>query len=135
MGLGCPWIGKKFWPNKGQVYEVEGFSHWGGEVLKTDVFIVPIDNGKYLIGSTYEREFEHTEPDEDGWKAITKDLNPEFLAKLKVTKAWAGLRPTNQERRPFIDKLDENLFAINGLGTKGVSLAPFAARNLMERFF
>jgi len=135
LGLGCPWIGKDFWPNKGQVYEVEGFPYWGDQVLKTDVYIVPREKGKYLIGSTYEREFENTEPDKAGWDAIIKDLNPEFLKGLKVTKSWAGLRPTNQERRPFIYKLDEHLFAINGLGTKGVSLSPFAASTLMEKFF
>ena len=135
LGLSCPWIGSDFWPNKGQVFEVEGFPKWGDEVLKTDVFIVPLQNGKYLIGSTYEREFEHLEPDQEGWLAISKDVNPEFLVELKIIRSWAGLRPTNQERRPVISKLADHLFAINGLGTKGVSLAPYAAEELRKMYF
>jgi len=135
LGLNCPWIGKEFWPNKGQVYEVEGFPQWGDEVLKTDIFVVPLKNGNHLIGSTYEREFEHNFPDEAGWKSITKDISPKYLERIKIINSWAGFRPTNAERRPFIDKLEENLFAINGLGTKGVSLAPYAANILINMIF
>jgi hypothetical protein len=135
LGLNCPWIGKDFWPNKGQVYEVEGFPNWGDEVLKTDIFVVPLENGNHLMGSTYEREFEHNLPDEAGWKAITKDISSEYLKGLKIIKSWAGFRPTNAERRPFIDKLEDNLFAINGLGTKGVSLSPYAANFLLKMIF
>jgi glycine oxidase len=135
LGLNCPWTKEELWPNKGQVYEVEGLPNWGPEVLKTDVFLVPTQDGKVWIGSTYEREFENELPDQNGWQSISKDLDPDYLAKIEITKSWAGIRPTTWDRRPIIRKIEEGLFAINGMGTKGVSLAPFAAKNLLETYF
>ena len=39
----------------------------------------------------------------------------------------AGIRPTTQDRRPLIGKHPEigNAYIFNGLGTKGVSIAPY----------
>jgi len=135
LGMGCPWMNDKMWPNKGQVFEIEGIPNWGNEVLKTDVFLVPTENNKIFMGSTYEREYEHENVDEAGWNEVTKDIAPEWLSKIEVSRSWAGLRPTTKDRRPIIEKIEDNLFSVNGLGTKGASLAPYAAKVLMEKYF
>jgi glycine/D-amino acid oxidase-like deaminating enzyme len=135
LGLGCPWISPELWAVKGQLYRLEGLPDWGADILKTEHFLIPLQNGSVLAGSTYEREFEHEEPDQAGYEGITAELLPEHKSKTKIIQAWCGIRPTTKDRRPVIRQLDEGLFAVNGLGSKGVSLAPYAADQLMKMLY
>jgi glycine/D-amino acid oxidase-like deaminating enzyme len=132
LGLGCPWIGSSLWAVKGQVYQFSGLPDWGNQVLKTEKFIIPLTNGSGLMGSTYEREFENELPDQTGFEEITRDLSPWAMQQFQVLDSWAGIRPTTKDRLPVIQKLDESLFALNGMGTKGVSLAPFGVKKLLR---
>jgi glycine/D-amino acid oxidase-like deaminating enzyme len=134
LGLSCPWIASQLWPVKGQLYELRGLPDWGRDIVKTGIFFVPDENGLVLAGSTYEREFQNTGPDEQGYQEIVSDLHPELQKQVKIVHSWAGLRPTTPDRRPLIREIDENLYAINGLGAKGVSLAPFAASEFIRLF-
>lgn len=131
MGLACPWVGPELWAVKGQVFKVKGLPDLGYDVFKTDKFVIPVPYGEAFLGSTYEREFDSEEPTKEGWEEISKDLLPELKTGLEVTQSWAGIRPTTKDRRPIIEAIGPNLFCINGLGTKGVSLAPYAATRLL----
>lgn len=131
LGMGCPWKADDMWPVKGQVYELDGLPDFGDAILKTEKFLVPGENGAILAGSTYEREFSHNEPDEAGFYEITQDIKPELRAKMTVRSSWTGIRPTTKDRRPIIEKLEERLYALNGLGAKGVTLAPWSASQLI----
>ena len=46
----------------------------------------------------------------------------------------AGLRPTSHDRRPVVGLLPDKpqVGVLNGLGTKGVSLAPYFAHQFAE---
>ncbi len=132
LGLGCPWIGPDLWAVKGQVFVLRGLPDWGSEVRKTEHFLIPVDDNLVLAGSTYEREFDHLLPDSRGLEIILDSLKPEIKAKVQIETSWAGLRPTSKDRRPVIQEVQPQLYAINGLGTKGVSLAPFAAGQLLS---
>lgn len=132
LGNGCPWISPELWPVKGQVYELAGLPDWGESILKAEKFLIPTGNGTHLAGSTYEREFAHNNPDEEGFKEITKDLSTEWAPRLSIITSWAGVRPTTKDRRPIMRKIDQGLFALNGLGAKGVSLAPWACREIIR---
>ena len=50
-----------------------------------------------------------------------------------IVEHKAGVRPTVKDRRPLIGAHEEysNLFIFNGMGTKGLSLAPFFALELI----
>jgi len=132
LGMGCPWKADDMWPVKGQVYELTGLPDFGDAILKTEKFLVPGENGIILAGSTYEREFSHNEPDEAGFLDITHDIKPELHEKMTVHSSWTGIRPTTKDRRPIIEKLEDGLYALNGLGAKGVTLAPWSADQLMQ---
>lgn len=131
MGMSCPWIGSELWAVKGQIFKVSGLPEMGPDVFKTEKFIVPVGQDEALLGSTYEREFDSEEVTEAGWNEVTQYLKPEVKTGLRITQSWAGVRPTTKDRRPKVQELAPNLFSINGLGTKGVSLAPFAAAQLL----
>jgi len=101
-------------------------------VLKSSVFIIPLGNDLYRIGATYD------------WKDKTNDITTEaqevLLNKLKtiikcdfeVINQVAGIRPTVIDRRPLVGQheLYENMYVLNGLGTRGVMIAPYIAKQL-----
>ena len=101
-------------------------------VLKSSVFVIPLGNDLYRIGATYN------------WKDKTNDITAkakeELLNKLKtflkcdfhVVSQVAGIRPTVRDRRPLVGqhKLHKNMFVLNGLGTRGVMIAPYIAKQL-----
>ncbi|WP_320019019.1 FAD-dependent oxidoreductase [Labilibaculum manganireducens] len=51
-----------------------------------------------------------------------------------VVNHWAGIRPTVIDRRPVLGThpLHKHVAIFNGLGTKGVMLAPYFAREMVR---
>ena len=101
-------------------------------VLKSSVFVIPLGNDLYRIGSTYERENKDN--------SITENAKEELLNKLKtfvscdfeVVNQVAGIRPTVSDRKPLVGTHEEhkNIHVLNGLGTRGVMIAPYVAKQL-----
>lgn len=101
-------------------------------ILKSSVFIAPIENDLYSVGATYNWD--------DKTNAITKKGREELENKLKtiisceyeVIDHLAGVRPTVKDRRPLVGvhSTHKNLFVLNGLGTRGVMIAPYVSEQL-----
>jgi len=101
-------------------------------ILKASVFIIPIGDDTYIVGATYNWS--------DKTKSITEEAKLELTEKLKTIIACdfevidqvAGIRPTVKDRRPLVGShpLYNNIFVLNGLGTRGVLIAPFIAEQL-----
>jgi glycine oxidase len=103
-------------------------------VLKAGVFLIPLNDDLYIVGATYE------------WKDLsnetTSKAEEELLAKLKklihcnfkVVNQVAGVRPTVKDRRPLVGQHSEykNMFVLNGLGTRGIMIAPYVALQLFN---
>ena len=53
---------------------------------------------------------------------------------ISVIEQYAGIRPTTQDRRPFIGIHPKfaTLCTFNGFGSKGVSLIPFCADHFIK---
>lgn len=132
LGLQCPWVGKDLIPLKGEVYEFSGMESWGEHILKTEKFILPMQNGWVRAGSTYAFDASDENPTEAGLDEICRDLLPEIRQNLTIEKAWAGLRATTQSRQPMVKEIMPNLFGLNGMGTKGISHSPTASLQVME---
>lgn len=49
----------------------------------------------------------------------------------------AAIRPTVSDRRPLIGKhpLHDNIWVLNGLGTRGVMIAPYVAEQLLSAVY
>jgi glycine oxidase len=127
------WIPLK--PAKGEILtiETEGLQ-LGNQVFNRNGFLMDIARNAYRIGATYT------------WDDLSQNSTPQGLQELKdklaqmsncnyaVIKHEAGIRPSSIDRRPIVGKhpAHENLFVFNGLGTKGVMLAPFFANNFVN---
>jgi len=102
-------------------------------VFNRGIFVLPIGEIS-KIGSTYDHENLDSKPSDKGRAYLEEKLQK--LCKLRYTLSaqTAGVRPATQDRKPFIGIHPEHkLLAIfNGLGTKGVSLAPYYARQFVD---
>jgi glycine/D-amino acid oxidase-like deaminating enzyme len=129
-----------FAPNKGEVLivEIDGLAEaaqaGGGSVFKKGLSIVPWREGLYWVGSSYEWSFEHGEPTE-GFRLRTEAALREWLKlPFRTVEHLAAVRPATLERRPFVGfhPLYPQVGILNGMGTKGCSLAPYFARHLVR---
>jgi glycine/D-amino acid oxidase-like deaminating enzyme len=121
-------------PNKGQLVEFESKNLGLKHILKGPVFIIPLGNESYLCGSTYERTFENEQPTQEGLDDIMEKLNTMLDTDIKVLRHYAGIRPTVKDRRPLVGKHPKfpHFYVLNGMGTRGVLLAPSMANNLFQ---
>jgi glycine/D-amino acid oxidase-like deaminating enzyme len=127
-----------FAPNKGEVLilEIDGLAEaaqaGGGTVFKKGLSIVPWKEGLYWVGSSYAWSFEHGEPTE-GFLVRTEAALREWLKlPFRTVEHLAAVRPATLERRPFVGFHPQYpaVGILNGMGTKGCSLAPYFARQL-----
>ena len=102
------------------------------KVIKSSVFIIPLGDDYYRIGATYEQK--------DKTNAITVEAKNELLKKLdsflqcdyEVVDHVAGIRPSTRDRRPLVGRHPEyeNMYVLNGFGSRGVMIAPYASKQL-----
>ncbi len=122
-------------PLKGETLSVR-FQQRPEAIFNRGVYIVPLsrEGFDYKIGATYQA----SNPTE----MITDAGKEELIEKLEalctlpftvINQEW-GIRPTTSDRKPILGDHFEykNVIIFNGLGTKGVSLAPYFANQLSQ---
>ena len=123
-----------FAPNKGEVLWIEapGLPH--SHIFKKGLNLVPWSQDIFWVGSSYEWEFENDEPSFTFRERTTSLLTHWLKLPFKVIDHKASVRPATLERRPFVGfhPLYQNIGILNGMGTKGCSLAPYFAEQLVQ---
>jgi len=118
-------------PVKGEILHVEFEQHFQ-TIYNRSCFIIPSTEGICKIGSTYDKNDMTNSITDSGRDEICKKIHALSPMKYKIVGQQAGIRPGSVPRRPLIGAHPEHkqLFVFNGLGTKGVSLAPFFSNQL-----
>jgi len=104
-------------------------------IFNRGVYLVPTSQDKsFIVGATYQAN--------DDAEGISVEAKTELEGKLKelikmeyhLTHQNWGIRPTTPDRKPILGAhpLHKNLVVFNGLGTKGVSLAPYFSEQLAD---
>ncbi|MBR9844908.1 MAG: FAD-binding oxidoreductase [Algicola sp.] len=103
-------------------------------ILKSSVFIVPLESDLYWIGATYEWEDKTHSTTKKGKDELIKKLKTIITCNFEVVEHIAGIRPTTKDRRPFVGshQKHKNLHVLNGLGTRGVMISPYVAEQLFN---
>ena len=125
-----------FAPNKGEVLVVEapGLTLPEAVVFKKGMSLIPWKEGLFWVGSSYEWSFTDAGPTA-AFRERTEAVLKEWLrAPFRVVDHIAAVRPATLERRPFVGfhPLYPAVGILNGMGTKGCSLAPYFARQLVQ---
>lgn len=97
------------------------------KTLNAGIFVLPVGNDLFKIGSTFTWEDINTEPSELGKNELIEKLKKLTSAPFEIVSHLAGVRPTVADRRPLLGHhpASKKLVIFNGLGTKGVMLAPY----------
>jgi glycine oxidase len=103
-------------------------------IVKSSIFILPIGNDFYKVGATYNWEDKTNIPTEAAKKELTDNLKELIHCDFEIIEHFAGVRPTVKDRRPLVGThpLYSNIHVLNGLGTRGVMLAPAMAIDLFN---
>lgn len=101
-------------------------------VLKSSVFILPLGNHLFKVGATYNWDDKTDIPTEEGKKELVDNLKEIISCDFEIVDHFAGVRPTVNDRRPMVGVHPEhkNMYVLNGLGTRGVMLGPWLAKEL-----
>lgn len=122
----------KFVPVKGEGLLIEIADFYSENIIHGDVMIAPsTQKNIYYVGSTYEWNFEHTQPTEAKRNDLSARLKKTIACDFNIVQHVSGIRPASKDRRPIIGMLPTSprIGIFNGLGTKGFSLAPYFANH------
>jgi glycine/D-amino acid oxidase-like deaminating enzyme len=115
--------------NKGQaiIVSIPGLPRT--HIFKQGINLVPWQDDLFWVGSTYEWDFTDTHPSADFLRKVKDQLGYWLKLPFEVVDHIASERPANMERRPFVGlhPAADTVGLLNGMGTKGCSLAPYYA--------
>jgi glycine/D-amino acid oxidase-like deaminating enzyme len=117
-------------PNKGQAIIAEIKDLPPTNIYKQGINLVPWKKDLWWIGSTYEWDFTDLNPSPDFRQKVENQLTHWLKLPFTIVDHMAAERPANMERRPFVGMhpVYSSIGLLNGMGTKGCSLAPFFAK-------
>ena len=100
--------------------------------LKGKVYLSPLGENTYWVGSDYQFNPVDDKPSGDGMIKMENLLKELISTPFTVIDHKAGIRPASHNRMPILlrHKHHSNLFSFNGLGTKGSSLGPYFAHKM-----
>lgn len=126
-------------PAKGEIIEIETEYSILPEntILHKQISIIPNGKNKYLIGSNYEWKQLDEKPTQSIKEKFLSHFESIFNVSYQVIGHYAGVRPAAIDRRPILGKHPKlsNVYIFNGLGTKGVMLAPCSTQYLFNLIF
>ena len=124
----------KFKHSKGEILELKIPDLNLDKIISDEVFVMPVGDDRYKVGATYTWDILNWE--------TTPSAREELLAKFKkitplipeIISQKAGIRPTMHDRKPVIGFHPEypQIGIFNGLGSKGVLLGPYFARQFAD---
>ncbi len=122
-------------PAKGEILLVKIPDYpFKDKLVKDGIYIVPIKEDLYWVGSSYNREFKDFNPSEEEYQNLLKELGDMLALPFEVIKHQAAIRPTVRDRKPYLGSHFEleNVLIFNGLGAKGSSIGPYFAAHFAD---
>ena len=103
-------------------------------LLKSTLFVLPLGDNYYKVGATFNWKDKTSLPSKEGKEELVTKLKKVINVDYKIINQTAGIRPTVKDRRPLVGKHPKHsqLSVLNGLGTRGVMIAPTVAKNLFN---
>lgn len=108
-------------------------------LLGQGIFVIPLFNGQYRLGATYNWDITNSEPTKEAEEELLRKFADMlgFETEVRVISHESGIRPATPDRRPLIGPISgmDGHYIFNGFGSKGVSLIPYFAECLIQHLF
>ncbi len=119
--------------NKGEYIIIKASELKLDAMLKGPMFIIPLGNDIYKIGATYKRDDYSKTTSEEARNEISSKVKQMINCPFEIIDQVAGIRPTIKDRKPILGNLEDNsMYFFNGLGTRGLTMAPLLSEQLFE---
>jgi glycine/D-amino acid oxidase-like deaminating enzyme len=121
-------------PLKGQILSIRAAADMD-RIVSSGIFVVPLGDGLFRLGSTYERNYTHAMPDAAGVSELQSEASRWWKpGAMDVVQHVAGIRPSTADRMPILGRHDlyPALWILNGLGAKGVLQGPRMAEIITD---
>lgn len=119
-------------PVNGDILTLQFENYNYPKIINKNFFLLPFHDGTYKLGSTYNWKNLTFKPNEVAKEELLNRLRVYIKETPEVIDHIAGVRPSSKDRRPIIGQHKEykNFYIFNGLGAKGIMIAPYCAKNL-----
>jgi len=121
-----------FSPTRGEIMIVKANDLPNDRIFHSGVFILPLENNFYKVGATYHWDSLKDQPTEDGLLKLKKELEKFYKGSYEVVDHLAGVRPNTKDRKPLLGKINDNLYAFNGMGSRAALMAPWLANLMLD---
>ena len=103
-------------------------------IFKGPIFLSPIGEKKFWVGATFDRQDKTTFITKKGNEWLLSNLDKFLNLPYQILEHKAQIRATVIDRRPLLGNhpLNNRLFILNGVGTRGVLMAPLLSQWLYE---
>lgn len=103
-------------------------------VISCGKWCIPIEEGKYTVGSTYTWEKFDCQTTEAGKQEILSAIRKFVKVPFNVAEHAAGVRPIVKDRKPAIGLHPEHerVAIFNGLASKGLLWGPFYSKQMAD---
>lgn len=103
-------------------------------LLKSTLFVLPLGNNRYKVGATFNHKDKTSKPSIEGKEELIEKLKKVITVPYTIVSQSAGIRPAVKDRKPLVGThvSHKQLSVLNGLGTRGVMIAPTVAKNLFQ---
>jgi glycine/D-amino acid oxidase-like deaminating enzyme len=104
------------------------------QVFNKDGFILRTTDGTLKVGATYVWDDLTDTPTDPQLTELEEKVRQMTHAPYSLKAHLAGVRPSSLDRRPLIGRHPSltNFWVFNGLGAKGVLMAPYFAKNFVH---
>jgi glycine oxidase len=121
-----------FVPAKGELLTVRIEHLPLQQTIHKGVSLTPLGDDLFRVGSTFSWDELNDVPTEKAKNSLLEGVKQITDKEVVVVDHLAGVRPATNDRRPVIGKHPEHaqLVIFNGMGSKGVMLAPYFANEL-----
>lgn len=123
--------------NKGESIIINAPSLPAHHIYKKSMLLVPLGNHKFWTGTNYIWDYADDQPTESFKNNTQLQLQQWLKTPFHIVQHFSAIRPATVERRPFagFHPVYKNVGILNGMGTKGCSLAPYFAHQLCQNLF
>ncbi|MCH1429528.1 MAG: FAD-dependent oxidoreductase [Chlamydiales bacterium] len=123
---------------KGQVLEYQAENLPFSQPLVSSKYLIPNkSNQRLILGATFEKSFTSSSPEQTQALNELKEKGEEVFPKLKeliITKQKSALRLCSGKHKPLWGSLDERVFYLTSLGSKGLLYHALLAKELVSAF-
>ena len=120
--------------SKGEILTIKCEQLTQKVIFKGPIFLSPMGDKTFWVGATFNRKDKTTKVSEEGKEWLLSKLKQFLKLPFQILEHKAQIRATVIDRRPLLGRHPEyeNVYILNGLGTRGVLMSPILSNWLFR---